>query len=257
MKTSFKNRENLNIVVEIFEPGRDKLLFLMHGLSSSREEKAIIVIKDIFLDNGYTVVAFDATHSFGESEGLYEDATMTSYYNDLEDVINWSKGQSWYIEPFVMCGHSLGGYCVLAYAEKYSDKVKAVFPLAPSISGELSHEAHKRKSLEAYNKWKETGWNETPSLSKPGLVKRLKWSHMEDRLKHDLYPDINNLKMPVFFIAAENDTSCPVDQVKSFFDKAPSVNKDIKIIEDAPHTWRTEHDLGKLKEYLEGFIRLL
>lgn len=223
----------------------------MPGLGAYKEQKQLIVAKDVFVQHGYTVVVFDPSHSVGESEGLYEDATMTGYYNDFEDLIAWSSTQDWYREPFVVCGHSLGGYSSLAYAEKYPEKVSAVVSLAPVISGQLSHEAQQRYSKVAYDNWRATGWDERVSNSKPGVIKRLKWSHMEDRLKHDLYPDISQLVMPVFMIAASEDTSCPLDQIKTFFDKIPAVNKDLKVILDAPHTWKTESDLNVFKKYLD------
>lgn len=254
MKMLFKNRENLDIVLEIFAPGRDKLVFIMPGLGGFKEQGHLVSAGEVFINHGYTVIIFDPAHSFGESGGLYEDATMTGYFNDFEDLISWSKSQDWYREPFVVCGHSLGGYSSLAYAEKYPDKVAGVVSLAPVISGEFSHEAHKRYNRQSYNNWLATGWNEKSSNSKPGLIKRLKWSHMEDRLKHDLYPAIGNLTMPVFIVGASQDQSCPIDQIEPFFKQVPSVKKDFKVIPEASHNWRDDHDLGILKRYIDSFI---
>ena len=55
------------------------------------------------------------------------------------DVIAWAKTQSWYKESFILAGHSLGGYAVAQYAENYPKEVKAVFPYAGVVSGELSY----------------------------------------------------------------------------------------------------------------------
>src|SRR5690606_4155772 len=86
------------------------LAFVMHGLGGNKEHGHIRAMSEAFLENDYTVVTWDAVHTFGESQGgLYEDATITNYHSDLEDVIAWAKQQSWYVEPFVLCGHSLGG----------------------------------------------------------------------------------------------------------------------------------------------------
>ena len=59
----------------------------MHGLGGFKEQKHIQTFADAFLENNFTVVLFDTTHTYGESEGKYEDATTTNYYEDLEDVI--------------------------------------------------------------------------------------------------------------------------------------------------------------------------
>ena len=92
----------------------------MHGLGGNKTQGHIRAMTEAFLESGYTVVTWDAVHTFGVSEGSnYEDATITNYYSDLEDVIAWAVPQSWYSEPFTLCGHSLGGISVALFAEKY------------------------------------------------------------------------------------------------------------------------------------------
>ena len=80
-------------------------------------------------------------NSIGDSGGKYEDATIQDHYKDLVDVIAWAKTQNWYREKFVLAGHSLGGYAVARYAEDHPEKVKAVFPYALVVSGELNWKA--------------------------------------------------------------------------------------------------------------------
>lgn len=70
------------------------LAFVMHGLGGFKEQPHLQVMAKAFLANGYTVVRFDTTNTFGESDGRYEDATTTNYYEDLEAVIAWAGGLS-------------------------------------------------------------------------------------------------------------------------------------------------------------------
>ena len=72
----------------------------MHGLSGSKDELHIKSIATTFVENGYTTVRFDTTNTFGESYGRYEDATLTTYYEDLEDVLKWSKNTNMVREAF-------------------------------------------------------------------------------------------------------------------------------------------------------------
>src|SRR3989344_1988273 len=111
-KHFIKNRkgQKLSVLVE----GEEKhglVAVVMHGLGGWKEQPHIQTFADAFLKNGFTVVRFDTTNTFGESDGKYEDATITSYYEDLEDVISWAGGEPWYLEPFWLAGHSLGGIC--------------------------------------------------------------------------------------------------------------------------------------------------
>ncbi len=113
------------------------------------------------------------------------------------------------------------GICTAFYAEKYPEKVLALAPISTVVSGKLSVEAHKRDGAEDFANWEKTGWKEEESRSKPGVMKRLPWSHIADRLKYDLLPNVSKLTMPVLLITGENDTSTPPDHVQILFEALP------------------------------------
>jgi len=259
MRTDFKikNRYNLEIVgyVEIPEEPIG-LAFTLHGLGSTKETPNITYLVDTFLKHNYIVVNFDATNSVGGSGGRYEYSTFGKHYEDLVDVISWAKNQEWYKEPFVLAGHSMGGYAVLQYAEDYPNEVKSVFAFAPTISGELSVKAKEKYSREDFNKWKETGWQIRESKSIPGVIKKLPWSHMEERMNHNLLINVKKLNMPVAILVGDKDEQCPLEQQEILFDSL-TTKKDLYTIIGAPHTFRTEDDLNSLKKYLDIWLRNL
>jgi len=230
------------------------LAFVMHGLGGYKEQPHLEAITESFKENKYTVVRFDTTNTIGESEGDFEDATITNYYEDLEDVIQWSGKQKWYVEPFVLVGHSLGGICTALFAENYPAKVKALAPISTVVSGALSVEAHKRFSPEEFKIWEETGWLEAKSQSKPGVVKRLKWSHIADRLKYDLLIKVDKLTMPVLLIVGENDTRTPLDHQKILYNVLPGP-KELHVIKGSPHTFRDPAHLEELKNLFNQWIK--
>lgn len=253
-KLFIKNREEqkVSVLVEKSEP-QQGLAFVMHGLGGFKEQDHIHTIAEAFKSKGFTVVRFDTTNTFGESDGKYEDATITNYYDDLEDVIGWAQSQDWYQEPFALSGHSLGGICTALYAEKYPNKVLALAPISPVVSGRLSVEAHKRDDPEEFEKWEKTGWQESESKSKPGIIKRLPWSHIVDRLRYDLLPQVSKLTMPVLLIVGENDTSTPPDQVKLLYEALPG-SKEFHILKDAPHTFRAPKHLEDIRDIFLRWI---
>ncbi len=253
MKTFITNRKGQKIAVIVEEiPNAKGLAFVMHGLSGNKEQAHIQTFAKSFVDSGYTTVLFDTTNTFGESDGNYEDATATNYYEDLEDVISWSKTQSWYQEPFCLAGHSLGGLCVALYAEKHPEQIKALAPAATVVSGELS-EQNKMSKGELEN-WKKTGWRTETSTNMPGLIKKLKWSHMEDRLKYDLLPEARKLTMPVLMIVGSEDNSTPPKHQQILFDALPG-KKELHIIKGAPHTFREENHLKEIKTIFNEWIK--
>ena len=257
-KFRIKNRKDLEIVGIVSTPKNPRgLAFTMHGLGGFKEQPHIMALMDVFLENGYVVVNFDTTDSFGESGGDYQNATVKQYYQDLEDVISWAKSQSWYKEPFFIAGHSLGGYSVTRFAQTYQKLVKGVFAFAPFISGEMSIEARNRFAPAELSQWKEIGFIDKKAESKPGLIKRLPWSHMEERLKHNLMTNVSKLTMPILIVVGEKDASIPPDHQKVFFDAIPSNKKEMFVVEVAPHTFREPEHLEKLKNiFFEDFLNL-
>lgn len=255
IKTKIKNALGQEIVVVVDQPDNPQgLAFVMHGLGGFKEQPHIETFAKSFKDSGYTAVRFDTTNTFGESDGDYENATVTNYYNDLEAVINWAKTQSWYQEPFCLCGHSLGGICAALFAEKYPDKVKALAPISTVVSGELSTQTPSHQAEDA--EWRRTGYSIKESASKPGLMKRLKWSHMEDRLKYDLMPNVSKLLMPVLLIVGEIDGSTPPSHQKVLFDALPG-KKELHIIKGALHTFRAPEHLEEIYNIMTTWIKNL
>jgi len=255
MKTFIKNREDekLCVVVEQAKvPG--KLAFVMHGLGGNKDQGHIRAMAEAFLETGYTVVTFDTTNTFGESGGSYEDATITSYYADLQDVMNWASKQSWYVEPFIICGHSLGGISTALFAEKYPERIKALAPISTVVSGKISLEAHKLLSnLENLEEWKRDGVRVTKSHDGT-KVKRLKWSHMEDRLKYDLIPGVNRLTMPVLMIVGEKDDPTPLVHQRILYDKLPG-KKEIHVIKGALHSFYELQEQAELKRIVKAWSK--
>lgn len=255
-KLFIKNRHDKKIAVIVEKPAEPiGLAFVMHGFSGIKSAPHIETFAKAFFNNGYTVIRFDVTHTYGESEGSYEDATYTNYYEDLEDVINWSKSQVWHQEPFVLCGHSAGGTCTALYTEKYPEKVKALAPISTLVSGEIYlRDCNKEEIAEA----ERTGWQIYESSSRPGLIKKLKWQpYVEDLLKYDLLPEVNKLTMPILLIVGELDDVCPLAHQEILFNALPVGKKELHIINGAPHTFRDENHLQEIYSIMDKWLKTL
>lgn len=254
-KINVKNKKNQNIAVLVEKSENQKgLAFVIHGLGGTKDQPHIKTFSDAFLQKDFTVVSFDTTNSTGESDGKLEDATLTNYYEDLEDVIKWAESQEFYQEPFVLCGHSLGAMSVALFAEKYPEKIKALAPISTVVSGKLIEETTDFKKIE--KDWKEKGIREWESSSQPGVIKRLKWSHVEDRRKYDLLPQISKLTMPILLIVGSLDDTTPPNQQKLLYEKLPG-KKELHIIDGAKHTFTEAEHLDKIKIIILKWIENL
>lgn len=250
-KLNIKNRKGQKVVVLLEKNENPKgLAFVMHGLSGNKEQPHIVAFAEAFKNKGFTVIRFDTTNTYGESDGKYENATTKSYFEDLEDVISWARTQEWYQEPFWLAGHSLGGISIILYAEKNPNKIKALAPISTVVSGKLSAET---KSPEEMSAWKEKGYEEEESTSIPGLIKKTPWSHMEDRLKYDVLKDVVKLTMPVLLLVGEMDRSTPLAHQKILYEKLFGP-KELHIIKGAQHTFKSPEELKEVQELIEKWI---
>jgi len=243
-----RHGQKISVLVEQ-NPLQKGLAFVMHGLGGYKEQPHIAAFAKAFYDKGFTVIRFDTTHTFGESEGKYEDATTTNYYEDLADVIDWSKTQPWWQQPFWLCGHSLGGICTALYAQHHPDQVFAIAPISPVISGKLSTETYTAEELA---NWQKTGWKELTSQS--GRVKRLKYTEYLDRQKYDLLKKVASLTMPILIIVGENDDRTPVKHQKIFYAAIPSTKKELHVIKTAPHTFYERTELDQITAIFDKWI---
>ncbi|MFH1358841.1 MAG: PhoPQ-activated protein PqaA family protein, partial [archaeon] len=130
----------------------------------------------------------------------------------------------------------------------------ALAPISTVVSGKISLESPQYKDNDVLKKWEETGWRISESSTTPGLIKKLKWSHIIDRLKYDTLDNINKLTMPVLLIVGDKDESTPPEHQKILFDKLPEP-KELHIIKNAPHSFRDPKHLNEIKTILKDWIK--
>ncbi len=249
LKISNRKQHSISVVLSL-QKHQKGLVFIMHGLGGFKEQTQMKAFASSFHEEFFTTVLFDARNTFGESQGNYEEANATNYLQDLEDVISWAKKEKWYQEPFYLVGHSLGGLCILLYAERFPKRVKAIAPISTVVSGKWLITSYPKTQLE---EWERTGWRISPSNSKPGIIKKLKWHQFrEDILKYDAVKKISNLVMPVLLIVGEKDNNHKANQEKLY--KLLPGKKELHIIKDAEHTFHKEHEFKQIKKLFKGWI---
>ena len=255
MKTEIENRQGQKIVVQIEnETGKAGLVFIVHGLSGNKEQLHIQVYAESFIENDYVVVLWDSTNTLGESDGKLEDATLTNYFLDMEDVVEWSESQDWYSEPFVVAGHSLGGACNILYATKYPDKVKALAPTSAFLSWNAYKDSLESGTLES---WKKNGYKEEESQSKPGLIKRYNWTLAENLQKYELFAKAREIDVPVLLVVGSDDDGTPPSSQERFLQNLPDDNGSLYIIHGAGHKFTQEKHLNEIKEIMSDWIQQL
>lgn len=252
-KLFIKNRHNKKLSVIVEEPKNSKgLAFVFHGMGGFKEQNHIQTMAKAFVDNGYTAIRFDAANTIGESEGSYNFANVTSYLEDLEDIIAWTKTQDFYQEPFCLAGHSLGSGCILYYTEKYPEKVKALAPTSVTVSGQLILEKYSKEELDYLDK---TGWKIEESPSKPGVMKELKWHQFKDDIiNYDGIKDANKINMPILLVVGSEDHGTTPDEQKMIYDRV-SGDKELHVIQGCGHVFKSKDHLKQLYNIFDSWIK--
>lgn len=254
MRHIIQNRDGKNIVALYHAAGGKGLAFILHGLSGYKEQPHIATMAAAFHEAGIDTVIFDATNSFGESGGVLEDATLTRHAADLHDVIAWASTQDWYVEPFYLAGHSMGGGAVLDYALRNPARVKAMAPTATVLSHDLWIKAQQMAQPEALEKWRRDGYRLKESVSKPGASGRISWNLMEDMKNHDFVAAAGHYKMPTLLVVGDKDVGTPPLHQKMLF-AALTCDKEYHEIEGCEHTFTAPPHLEKLKRIFADWIR--
>lgn len=257
MKLELQNRKNQKIVGVL--SGKDTTAkgtcILMHGYSGYKEQDHLIAMQNVFLDNGFQTFNFDATNSFGESEGEFEKSTLGLHFEDFEDVANWVLEQDWFVAPLAIIGHSMGGYAVARYAQENNDTVEYCLSIAPVVAGKFTLEAHKESNPEEYEEWKRSGWLRIISTNGRPRVRNQPWSHMVERLDHDLLPNANMLTMPLFLYVGGEDTTSTPKHVKLLYAAIPDGNKSMVVAEGVPHTYESKTELKHLSTNIDNWLK--
>jgi pimeloyl-ACP methyl ester carboxylesterase len=241
------------VLVEIPENPKG-LVFIVHGFMSAAKRASPTAMAETFLTHNSIAVRFDTTHSFGESDGSPELATITSFIHDLEDVVAWAKNQPWFQTPYLLSGNSLGGITVLEHAHTYKNDVKGVAALAPVISGMFSEEAALRRVPSKLPQWRETGFETRQIAGPPATTVIIPWSHMEDRYNYDVLAYAPEMRTPLFLYVGSIDESCPADQQQVLFDAWGTDKKELHISENMSHGLHTPEEVSAYKTKLDAWL---
>ncbi len=245
-KVFIKNRDGLKIAINVItSPINKKLVILEHGLSARKEYPHMLVMEEIFAKHGFNVVNFDATNSLNESDIAPSDITFSGHYNDLVDVINWTKTQKFYVEPFALAGQSLGAASCLKYAGTYPNDVNLlVVASCPFVVGE-----NLVKNDMMMIEVEKNGFYDKVSKSVNRTL-RINKIFNDDIKTINLEPQIKNIKAKTFVIQGLLDSEYIIETSKQIYDL---LNTEKQLI----YLKNTPHDLANTPETKKVFVETM
>lgn len=239
-KIEIFNQNKEKIVVELdLLPDNEKLFFLMHGIWANKEQPLMQTMKNALLQAGYSVVSFDARNTNGESQGSYADATTTSFYEDLQSVIERSAQQEWFSPRFGLAGHSMWALCCAWFAQHSPFHIDQLI----LVSSVVNREQSKFRYSDEILKKREEDWILYLNPHDPQPLKR---NFIQDRKKYDLLEHCDQLNMPTLLLVWEDDNRTPLSSQKVLFDALPSTKKALISIPQARHNIKMPEHLDQI-----------
>lgn len=236
-------------IVGILHTPRNKLkaplVILVHGWSGNSLgvwNTLFVKAARVFAQNGFAVLRFDFRGS-GNSEGKFENQTISSMLLDLKNVVDQiAKHEAIDVDKIALVGHSQGGYISVLHASK-DTRVKTLF-LWMGRTADLK-DFWSKTTFEDMKRKGYAIWDEYKVLNK---------TYVADSAKYNSASALRKIRIPIGMIYGELDTIVPPSEglrVKKF---AKGV-KELKIFNDLDHGFMGERVQKKVIDTTLGFLK--
>jgi len=115
-KVNFNNSRGLKLagLCCVSAGKKGPMVVVCHGLAGSKEGRGRAVeMAEELVGHDWSTFLFDFT-GVGESEGIFEELTLTRQIDDLANAVSWCSQQGF--NPIIVQGRSFGGTTALALA---------------------------------------------------------------------------------------------------------------------------------------------
>ena len=246
-KVYFKNSKGLKLCSILSNPTSSKekpIIILCHGFSASKNSHTYVRLQEILNKYQISTFRFDF-FGHGESEGKFEDITISEAVDDILNAIKFLKNQGY--TKIGLVGSSFGGIASLMAASKTDDLF--ILALKSPVSN-YEEKEYATKSKEELEEWRNRGFRYY--VSGDGRKLKLNYTFFEDFKNNNGYEAAKKIKIPTLIVHGDNDESVPIEQSK----KTASLIENCKseIIEGADHRYSKPEDFEKMLDLISKFI---
>jgi len=246
-KLFFKNSRGDRLCGVLSNPSGGKgnsVAVLCHGFSSSKDTSSCVRLEQILNEKGISAFRFDF-FGHGESEGKFEDVTISEAVDDAIQAIGFVKGKGF--SRVALFGSSFGGMAALLAAARE----KGLFALAlkSPVSDRLGKIIADEDKV-SIEHWKKNGFilHESSVMGKP----RLNYSFCKDAENVSAFDAAKKIRVPVLIVHGGMDEVVPVEQSKKTASLIPNCR--LEIIQGADHHYSKPGDFEKMLALVSGFI---
>lgn len=180
------------------EEKSSNLVVLLHGFLASKED--LYFIAENFSKKGLDVLCLDL-YAHGESEGNFNELTISKCVNDLHEIISSFREMKSY-SKYSLLGYSIGGYIALSYCSKFSGINSIVLCAPVSDFKDLFKSADLKE-------WKTNNMLKDRSLS---LNINLNYDFYQDGIEIFSYEKAKKMNIKTLIVHGSNDDVVPLEQ---------------------------------------------
>ncbi|NOX71200.1 MAG: alpha/beta fold hydrolase [Candidatus Micrarchaeota archaeon] len=221
------------------------IVILCHGFTTHKNRPKYKRFSEEFEKRGIASFRFDF-FSHGESEGNFEDITISEGANDILKAIELLRGEGY--KNTGLLGVSFGGISAAIAASK-TDKINALVLISP-----VSDYAQLRKKELGdcgIKEWKERGF--IPHRNPKGEIGKIRYAFLEDAKKNVVYEIADKISIPTLIIHGDKDDIVPIEQ--SIKTSTLIKNCRMEIVEGCGHRYENPDDFEKMINMAVGFIK--
>ena len=137
LETFSLSSNKLNKEGSYYKIGRGTPLILLHGFAETFEIWDTIYPQ---LSKHYSVIIPEIP-ACGNDNSFKENISIEGIAYFINEILVQEN-----ISQAIICGHSMGGYAAMAFAEKYPDKLKGLSLIHSSAQGDSNKKKHVRQS---------------------------------------------------------------------------------------------------------------
>jgi len=243
-KIEFHNSNGQTLVGILTESKRnDFILVMAHGFSSNKNTKNFVLLAESLDKTGIPSLRFDF-FGHGESDGLFENITITEAVDDILQAISYVKSLGY--QKVGLLGSSFGGISSIMAASKTNDL--EFLALKSPVSDYWAVEKG-RFSPEELDEWRSIG-----SVSYDAEDKQIKlnYSFVEDFNNHNAYEAAKKITVPTLIVHGDSDIIVPYSQSEKLVTCLP--NAKLITVSGSDHQYDDEIHAQQMQDAFFNFI---
>lgn len=238
---------DLKIVADLYEPPSIPAphVILVHGFGGRRSEDHLKAIATALQEAGIAVVVPDLTRNLGDSEGRFEDLTLSHEVSDVRETIKHVRGRG-EVSKLALVGHSLGGLVATLVAGREEGIEAIVLLSAVCDFPNKFRESHEQD----LGRWRSEG---TIFLDAEKKEKPLGIQFLDDLEVWEVFRLVGEVSVPALILHGSGDEEVPIEHALDYRRLLRGETK-LQVIEGADHTYSEETHLKQAVGATVGFL---